>query len=445
MKVSAVFLIFRGLVSLRLNVIHLILAILLLPLLGAPARAEIRPGSYSVSPFLGGYLFEGNQDLKHRPVFGLRFGYNFTRKWAVEALLDYVPTRYTVTDSNTDVLNYRVEGLYYLRSDRKMVPYLAVGAGGMSIDSRDNVVDKTRAVVDYGAGVKYSLTDRIALRGDVRHILAFGSAYNNLEYTVGVEFSFGGAETISTRMAPETGPAGPPPASQSMSPAPPVSPEPITLTVTPVSDSRIDLVWNAPAGAAGYEIYRDGSRLSSTKAATASDTGLSANTRYCYRVSALDGMNGELSRSNEACATTLMLPPPPPVQRQEAAMPAPAVRPYVLEDIHFDFDKFNLKPEAQAILKRHAAWMIENSDVIITITVEGHCDERGTPEYNLALGERRANAAAKYLIDLGVDAKRVTTISYGFERPIDPSHNEEAWAKNRRAHFAVTEKSGAKK
>jgi len=193
-------------------------------LFGAPARAEIRPGSYSVSPFLGGYLFERNQDLKHRPVFGLRFGYNFTRKWAVEALLDYVPTRYTVTESNTDVLNYRVEGLYYFQSDRKMVPYLAVGAGGMSIDSRDNVVDKTRAVVDYGAGVKYSLTDRIALRGDVRHILAFGSAYNNLEYTVGVEFSFGGAETISTRMAPETGPAGPPPASQSMSPAPPVTP-----------------------------------------------------------------------------------------------------------------------------------------------------------------------------------------------------------------------------
>ena len=106
-----------------------------------------------------------------------------------------------------------------------------------------------------------------------------------------------------------------------------------------------------------------------------------------------------------------------------------------LVDIHFDFDKFNLKPEARDILEQHADWLLEHKDY--NLVIEGHCDERGTTEYNLALGERRASATQKYLTDLGVDETRLKTISYGEERPLDPRHNEEAWAKNRRAHFVL--------
>lgn len=102
-----------------------------------------------------------------------------------------------------------------------------------------------------------------------------------------------------------------------------------------------------------------------------------------------------------------------------------------IEDIHFDFDKSNLTPEARKILDQYAAWLLEHKD--FNILIEGHCDERGTTEYNLALGEGRAAAAANYLADLGIEEKRVETISYGKERPLDPGHNEEAWAKNRRA------------
>jgi len=111
---------------------------------------------------------------------------------------------------------------------------------------------------------------------------------------------------------------------------------------------------------------------------------------------------------------------------------------YEFTDIHFDFDKFNLREEDRAILKKHADLLNGNRDV--TIIVEGHCDETGTAEYNLALGERRANAAARFLIDLGIDAKRIKTISYGKELPLDPGHNEEAWARNRRAHFVASVK-----
>jgi peptidoglycan-associated lipoprotein len=130
------------------------------------------------------------------------------------------------------------------------------------------------------------------------------------------------------------------------------------------------------------------------------------------------------------------------LQEQAAKEMAPTPKEEVtLEDIHFDFDKFNLIPEARKILDKHAAWLLKHKDY--KVIIEGHCDERGTTEYNLALGERRAAAAAKYLVSLGVEETRIETISYGKERPLDPGRNEDAWAKNRRAHFFVISKKAA--
>lgn len=105
--------------------------------------------------------------------------------------------------------------------------------------------------------------------------------------------------------------------------------------------------------------------------------------------------------------------------------------------VFFDFDKYNLKPEARETLERQAAWM--NNNPGLTVIIEGHCDERGTREYNLALGERRANAARDYLLALGINPNRVSTISYGKERPAVAGSNETAWAQNRRAVTAVVE------
>lgn len=108
--------------------------------------------------------------------------------------------------------------------------------------------------------------------------------------------------------------------------------------------------------------------------------------------------------------------------------------------VHFDFDKFDLKPEARATLDKQAAWLLKFPNT--NFTIEGHCDERGTREYNLALGERRANAAKNYLVALGVGASRITTISYGKERPQVLGSNEEAWAQNRRAVTVINAPGG---
>lgn len=109
-----------------------------------------------------------------------------------------------------------------------------------------------------------------------------------------------------------------------------------------------------------------------------------------------------------------------------------------LADIEFGYDSAHLSNDARARLDINAKWLLDRTSVMILI--EGHCDERGTVEYNLPLGERRAMATHDFLLSLGVPAGRMKTISYGKEFPVDPGHNETAWAKNRRAHFVITSK-----
>jgi peptidoglycan-associated lipoprotein len=110
----------------------------------------------------------------------------------------------------------------------------------------------------------------------------------------------------------------------------------------------------------------------------------------------------------------------------------------LLKDIHFDFDKYDILQGDAEILKGNAALLVKFPNV--KIQIEGHCDERGTVEYNLALGERRANSTKNYMISLGISGNRISIISYGKERPMDPAHNEDAWAKNRRAHSVIVSK-----
>lgn len=106
-----------------------------------------------------------------------------------------------------------------------------------------------------------------------------------------------------------------------------------------------------------------------------------------------------------------------------------------LQSIFFDFDQAVIREDQKEVMLQNAQWLMANPQ--IRIRIEGNCDERGTAEYNLALGQRRADAAKEFLEGLGISSKRMQTISYGFERPLDPGHNEEAWAKNRRVDFNI--------
>ena len=108
---------------------------------------------------------------------------------------------------------------------------------------------------------------------------------------------------------------------------------------------------------------------------------------------------------------------------------------FLSENVYFDFDNATLDYQAQELLKQKAMWLRDFPDA--NVVIEGHCDERGTNAYNLALGERRAESAKAFLVNLGISDARLTTISYGEEKPLDMGQNEEAWAKNRRASFVL--------
>jgi peptidoglycan-associated lipoprotein len=105
------------------------------------------------------------------------------------------------------------------------------------------------------------------------------------------------------------------------------------------------------------------------------------------------------------------------------------------ENIFFEYDKATLTPKAREILTNNGKWLKLKSDILITI--EGHCDERGTNAYNIALGDRRAESVKTFLVDLGIERSRLATVSFGEERPLDLGHGEAAWTRNRRAHFLI--------
>src|SRR6267142_274824 len=141
-------------------------------------------------------------------------------------------------------------------------------------------------------------------------------------------------------------------------------------------------------------------------------------------------------------ATTVAVAPAPAApQAAPAPAPAPAPMPRPsefapnpnLKTIYFDFDKYDVRPNDAKTLDGNAAWLKTNADNLVLI--EGNCDERGTAEYNLALGEKRAKAAMNYLVAQGIQASRVTIISYGKERPVCTEKTEDCWAQNRRDNF----------
>jgi OmpA-OmpF porin, OOP family len=187
--------------------------------MAAPAVAGEREGAFSVSPFAGGYTFDGVQHIKTAPVYGLRLGYDLTKNWGVEAVGDLLSTRGTYSRKSINALSYRLDVLYNIMPDGPLVPYLAVGGGGItSGHGKDGLKisgKTTDATANAGFGLKYFLTDSMALRADARHLFVFeehNSAMNNWEYTAGLTFLLGGKKAAAPAPAPVPAPVEPPPA-----------------------------------------------------------------------------------------------------------------------------------------------------------------------------------------------------------------------------------------
>jgi OOP family OmpA-OmpF porin len=171
------------------------------------AFAGVTPRTFSLTPYIGGYTFDGAQSLETQPVYGLRAGYSFTANWAGELSFDYVNTGFTNghriegSDNNVNAYKYRLDALYHFTPEKRLVPFVAAGLGGTTINyptgystSYSTSItshDHTTGLFNYGVGLKYFMTDYLALRGDLRHVITFDRGNSNLEYTVGLSYIFG--------------------------------------------------------------------------------------------------------------------------------------------------------------------------------------------------------------------------------------------------------------
>jgi len=183
------------------KIIKGILPGLLLVTLTTPGLAENRQGAVTVSPFVGGYVLDSNQREESRPIMGVRAGYNFTRNIGAEAMFGYslTETKREFGSRETDLYRYGFDFLYHFMPESNLVPFIAVGGGGTHFDTPNSPSTENHyaGLVNYGAGLKYFVADNVALRGDVRHvILVDDTGENNLEYSVGLTFQFGGAKKV---------------------------------------------------------------------------------------------------------------------------------------------------------------------------------------------------------------------------------------------------------
>lgn len=164
--------------------------------------AENRDGVVTVSPFVGGYTFDGDQALDRDWYYGVRIGYNFSEHWGAEGLFGYISAESEASGfegRGVDVFRYGVDILYNFMPQNNFAPFLAVGIGGSRIDDPSGAFDRDQGMLDYGAGFKYFLSENVALRADIRHDMFYESdnLKHNLEYTFGLFFQFGGGGHVT--------------------------------------------------------------------------------------------------------------------------------------------------------------------------------------------------------------------------------------------------------
>jgi len=168
-------------------------------------RAEITPGVYSLTPYVGGYLFEGNEGLKNTYTVGLRLGLNLTENLGMESFFSLTPTEIDYEGGdNVRMWSYGIEGVYNFMPESRFVPFIAVGIGGIYYDTLGFTEKMNKFAFDYGGGVKYFINDKLALRADVRHVIPVSDNYNDLLVTFGVSYAFGAKRKSIASVSEET-------------------------------------------------------------------------------------------------------------------------------------------------------------------------------------------------------------------------------------------------
>src|SRR4030065_658861 len=414
-----------------------------------PGSAEIRPQRTSVGIFVGGYDLDFFQSNEQNPVFGLRAGYDFTEQWGLEAVFDYIPFTSEINNDDVNAFMYRVEGLYYLMPQKRLVPFGAIGVGGISVDPSSEQYS-SGIIADYGIGAKYFLSDRFSLRGDVRHVMDFSETYfvhHNLEYTLGLTVHFGYKKAEPAKAAVVT---------------------PIPVYIDSDRDGvadNLDKCPNTPVGvsvdANGCPKDSDGDGVTDSQdQCPNTPMGVKVDTKGCPADIDTDSDNDGVTDSQDKCPGT-----PAGVKVDASGCPldsdgdgvadyldkCPDTKPNTLVDdkgcalpqkvsitlkIEFDTAKADIQSKYNNEIKNLADFM--NKYPTTSVEIGGHSDNVGKEAMNVGVYLRRADAVKKYLVDkFGIDASRVSVKGYGYSKPVADNSTASGRQQNRRIEAGI--------
>ena len=416
----------------------LLVGLLAVGLTAGAALAENRAGAFTISPMYGGYLFEGDQNFKddNTPTFGLGLGYNLTKSFSLEAVVNYIDDfegrNNKGVETEVEGLLYRLEGLYHFMPDNALVPYIAVGAGNIALNPEVGRLDDTFGA-NYGVGVKYFVSEHVAFRVDARHFIAFDQGLdegnhtdNNLLYTAGMHFQIGG---------------------ESAAPAPRDSDgDGVTDDLDKCPDTPRGVVVDAD----GCPVDSDGDGVPDyLDKCPDTPKGVAVDANGCPPVadSDGDGVPDDRDKCPDTPKGVVVDADGCPVDSDGDGVPdyldkCPGTPRGVVVDekgcpvsftmqIEFDFDKADVRPMYHNQLKEAADFI--NKYPANQILVAGHTDSKGTDAYNKALSQRRAENVRKYLVNkFGISANKLVARGYGESQPIASNDTDAGRQQNRR-------------
>ncbi|MDY0267748.1 outer membrane beta-barrel domain-containing protein [Trichloromonas sp.] len=416
----------------------MLIGLLAVGLTANTALAENRAGAFTISPMYGGYLFEGDQNFEddNNENFGLALGYNLTKSFSLEAAVNYIDDfdgrNNQGQATELEGLLYRLEGLYHFMPDNALVPYIAVGAGNLSLNPEEGRYDDTFGA-NYGVGVKYYVSDTVAFRVDARHFIAFDQGVdegnhtnNNLLYTAGLHFQIGG---------------------ESAAPAPRDSDgDGVTDDLDKCPDTPKGVVVDAD----GCPVDSDGDGVPDyLDKCPDTPEGVVVDANGCPVVGDADGdgVADDLDKCPDTPKGVVVDADGCPVDSDGDGVydyldKCPGTPRGVVVDekgcplsftmqIEFDFDKADIRPMYHNKLKEAANFI--NKYPANQILVAGHTDSKGTDAYNKELSQRRADNVRTYLVNkFGISADKLVARGYGESQPIASNNTDAGRQQNRR-------------
>ena len=383
---------------------------LLALLLACPSWAAIKPGAFTLSPMIGGHIFDNDQDLNDAMGISLGLGYNLTKQAALEAVYTQVNADGdTPADIDAKVRTFRLDALYHFMADNDLVPYLAIGFGEININPEVGG-NKRHLLGNIGGGIKYFLREAVALRADARYLLDFPEPEENIIYSAGLFFQFGGATPAPAPVAIEPAPA-------------PVMPKDSDGDgVTDDLDQCPNTPQGAPVDSVGCPLDSDGDGVydyldkcpNTPKGAPVDSVGCPLDSDGDGVYDYLDKCPGTpkgVSVDSVGCPTKLTL------------------------QINFGHDSDKIGPAYDGEIAKAAQCINEFPGNLVYI--DGHTDSQGPAEYNQQLSERRATAVKNRLVEkFDIPARRMTARGFGESKPVADNKTKEGRSKNRRVEVA---------